>query len=271
MHPKDAGFDEFALFHALHTEDKGSRYANPTMLEGSAGSDGELRPCVVFIHGGGWSGHPRMLAAQSAYLQRRGYTTVSIHFRAPSGRLTPKDTLRDARTAYRWIIEHAHDLHIDPDRVVVSGGSAGGHLSLALSTIALDDDPIIQHPPRGYVLFNPVIDLVDGWSSGRKKCEKAGTDPESFSPAHHVRPGLPPTLVLSGSADPLITPAQIKAFQKRMQQAGNRCEFIEYPGAGHGFFNCGRERNQYFQWTMWAFEDFLTGSPERQWRGVFSQ
>ena len=40
MHPKDAGFDEYALFHALHTEDKGSRYANPTMLEGTSGSAG---------------------------------------------------------------------------------------------------------------------------------------------------------------------------------------------------------------------------------------
>ncbi|TWU54363.1 Arylsulfatase [Rubripirellula tenax] len=43
MHPKDAGFDEFALFHALHTEDKGSRYANPTMLEGKAGEPGTLK------------------------------------------------------------------------------------------------------------------------------------------------------------------------------------------------------------------------------------
>ncbi|WP_235034035.1 sulfatase-like hydrolase/transferase [Roseiconus lacunae] len=43
MHPKDAGFDEYALFHALDTEDKGSRYANPTMLEGKRGTDGELK------------------------------------------------------------------------------------------------------------------------------------------------------------------------------------------------------------------------------------
>ncbi|MFK7734519.1 MAG: sulfatase-like hydrolase/transferase [Pirellulaceae bacterium] len=43
MHPKDAGFDEYALFHALHTEDKGLRYANPTMLEGVGGDEGELK------------------------------------------------------------------------------------------------------------------------------------------------------------------------------------------------------------------------------------
>ncbi len=222
-----------------------------------AAKPGELRPCVFFIHGGGWGGHPRSLAAQSVYLQRRGYTAVSIHFRAPKGKLTPQDTLRDARKAYRWIIEHGRDHHIDPNRIVVSGGSAGGHLSLALSTILLEDDPVIEELPQGYVLFNPVIDLVDGWAGGRKKCATAGIDPLSFSPAHHLRPGLPPTLVLSGSDDGLIPPRLVHAFQSRMKEAGNDCTFIEYPGAGHGFFNYGREDNKYFRLTMQAFEDFL--------------
>lgn len=230
----------------------------------------DLRPCVFFIHGGSWGGHPRMLAAQSAWLQGRGYSTVSIHFRPPTNGRTPYDTLKDARAAYRWIIRNGRQHHIAPDKIVVSGGSAGGHLSLALSTIELDDDPVIEQLPKGYVLLNPVIDLVDGWSGGRNKCKQAGIDPLSFSPAHHVRPGLPPTLILSGSDDNLITPDQIKGFQQRMQDAGNRCEFIEYPGAGHGFFNYGRERNKYFQWTMWAFEDFLAGSPGQQSDGVFS-
>ncbi len=223
-----------------------------------AAQPGELRPCVFFIHGGGWGGHPRSLAAQSVYLQRRGYATVSIHFRAPRGKLTPHDTLRDARKAYRWIIEHGRDHHIDPDRIVVSGGSAGGHLSLALSTISLDDDPVIEKLPQGYVLFNPVIDLVDGWAGGRKKCETAGIDPLSFSPAHHVRPGQPPTLILSGSKDGLIPPHLVNAFQTRMKETKNECTFIEYPGAGHGFFNYGREDNRYFRLTMQAFDDFLS-------------
>lgn len=217
----------------------------------------ELRPCVFFIHGGGWGGHPRALAPQAAYLQRRGYTTVSIHFRAPGGKLTPHDTLRDARRAFRWIVQHGADHNIDSGRIVVSGGSAGGHLALALTTIGLDNDPVVETSPKGYVLFNPVIDLVDGWAGGQKKCRNAGIDPATFSPAHHVKAGLPPTLVLSGSDDSLITPKQIRGFQARMQSAGNECRFIEYPGAGHGFFNHGREDNRYFQWTMWAFEDFL--------------
>ena len=223
-----------------------------------AAQPGELRPCVFFIHGGGWGGSPASLAAQCVYLQRRGYTTVSTHFRPPKGDLTPHDTLKDARKAYGWIIKHGREHHIDPNRIVVSGGSAGGHLSLALSTISLHDDPVIENLPQGYVLFNPVIDLVDGWKGGRKKCESTKIDPLSFSPAHHVRSGLPPTLILSGSDDGLIPPRLIHTFQTRMKQVGNECEFIEYPGAGHGFFNYGREDNRYFRLTMQAFEDFLS-------------
>lgn len=219
----------------------------------------ELRPCVVFIHGGGWGGKPESLAAQAVYLQRMGVNTISIHFRAPTKNLTPADTLRDARKAYRWIVEHGHEHHIDVQRLVVSGGSAGGHLSLALATLPLSDDPVIDHMPQGMVLFNPVIDLVDGWQAGQAKCENAGISPRSFSPAHFVRPQLPPILIQSGSDDPLITPAQIRAFQGRMEDVGQSCQFVEYAGAGHGFFNYGREDNQYFQWTMWEFEAFLRG------------
>ena len=217
----------------------------------------EQRPCVFFIHGGGWGGTPSALAPKAVYFQRRGYTTVSIHFRAPGKGATPHDSLRDARAAYRWIVKNASQHNIDADRIVVSGGSAGGHLSLALSTLALEGDPVLEHLPQAMVLFNPVIDLVDGWSGGRKKCEQAGIDPRSFSPAHHVRSGLPPVLVLSGSDDRLITPKQLSAFQKRMQDAGNRCDVTIYPDAGHGFFNYGRPENRHFQWTMWAFEDYL--------------
>ena len=218
----------------------------------------EKRPCVFFIHGGGWGGSPAALAPQAVYLQRRGYTTVSIHFRAPGKGVTPHDSLRDARAAYRWIVKHAAKHNIDTGRIVISGGSAGGHLSLGLSTLALDDDPVLQDPPQGMVLFNPVIDLVDGWSGGRRKCQQAGIDPATFSPAHHVTSNLPPVLVLSGSDDSLITPQQLEAFQQRMKQAGNRCDVTIYPDAGHGFFNYGRPENRHFQWTMWAFEDFLS-------------
>ena len=217
----------------------------------------EKRPCVVFVHGGGWGGKPSSLAPQAVYLQRRGFITASIHFRAPKGELTPHDTLRDARQAYRWIVKHAAEHQIDIDRLFLSGGSAGGHLSLAMCNIPLKDDPVIEHKPRGLMLFNPVIDLVDGWSGGRKKCKAAGIDARSFSPAHHIVKGLPPVLVMSGGKDQLITPKQLDRFRSAMKEAGNTCDVTIYPEAGHGFFNYGFDGNRYFQPTMWQVDDFL--------------
>ncbi len=217
----------------------------------------EKRPCVFFIHGGGWSGKPESLAPQCLYLQRRGFNTVSIHFRGPGKKLTPRDTLNDARKAYHWIVQHADEHHIDKDQIFVSGGSAGGHLSLALSTIDTDGSGFVTPEPAGFILFNPVIDLVDGWSSGQKKCINAEIDPREFSPAHQTRKGLPPMLILSGSKDALIPPPLIHAFQERLTAVGGQSQFIEYPEAGHGFFNYGREKNVYFQWTMWEMEKFL--------------
>ncbi|MGB7343190.1 MAG: sulfatase-like hydrolase/transferase [Pirellulaceae bacterium] len=217
----------------------------------------EKRPCVVFFHGGGWGGTPASLAPQCVYLQRRGFNTVSVHFRAPKGDVTPADTLRDARLAYRWLLNHGPEHSIDTEKMVIGGGSAGGHLSMALLTIGLPDDEVIKQKPRGVVLFNPVIDLVDGWEGGRKKCEAAGIDPESFSPLHHLTFGLPPTLVMSGSDDKLITPAMLDLFQYRMIARENRCKITIYPKAGHGFFNYGRGDGQFFHPTMWQVESFL--------------
>ena len=64
-------------------------------------------------------------------------------------------------------------------------------------------------------------------------------------------------LILSGSRDSLIPPSLIREFQKRLAAVGGQSKFIEYPDAGHGVFNYGREENQYFQWTMWEVENFL--------------
>lgn len=216
----------------------------------------ETRPCVFFIHGGGWGGKPASLAPQSVYLQRRGFNTVSVHFRAPNKGLTPADTLRDVHAAYRFICERADELQIDKSRIFLSGGSAGGHLSLGLLTIDVGE-PTLPIEPAGLLLFNPVIDLVDGWENGRKRCEKAGITPSEFSPAHLVRPKMPPVFIMSGSKDALISVEQLESFKQRTEALGNRCELSIYPDCEHAFFNFGRSENQYFLQTMWECERFL--------------
>lgn len=229
----------------------------------------ELRPCLFFIHGGGWGGLPDAFAPQCLYFSRRGMVTVSIHFRGPKEPKeagSPKTCLADARSAYRWIREHATEYHIDPDRIVVAGGSAGAHLALGLLTLSMDGidnkgDPLSTPiDPKALILFNPAIDLVDGWKGGQKKCVAAGLDPKLFSPAHWVKPGMPDTLILSGSDDHVISPRMINDFVKRMEDHGNKATFIEYPDVGHGFFNYGKEKynGAYFIPTCEEVDRFLT-------------
>jgi acetyl esterase len=223
--------------------------------------EAELRPCVFFIHGGGWGGDPYYFAPQSIHLSRLGIVCVSIHFR--NAKETPKNCLADCLSAYRWVKANGRQHHIDPEKIVVSGGSAGGHLALAMLTIPGCDNPkddkSIPIDPKGLVLFNPVIDLVEGWGAGREKCKQAGVNPEDFSPAHHMRPGLPETLILSGSKDGLIPPRLIHQYIERTGKQGNVCRFVEYPGADHSFFNHGKDgRVDYFFQTMKETEGFLT-------------
>jgi len=221
--------------------------------------DGELRPCVFFIHGGSWGGTASAFAPQCIYLKRRGIVAVSIHFRKPDR--SPKDCLADVLSAFRWVKKYGKKYNIDHDRIVISGGSAGGHLALAMVTIPgcdhADDDLSINIDPKGLILFNPVIDLVEGWPNGQKICEKAGFDPATFSPAHHVKPGLPETLILSGENDEIITPKMIKKFSKRMAKHDNKSNVIIYPDVNHAFFNYGRLNNIYFNKTMNEVDKFL--------------
>ena len=226
---------------------------------------GELRPAVFCIHGGSWGGDPLMYAAHCTHLARKGYVGVAIEFRRYNEKqgISPKECLADCLSAYRWIKKNAQRLNIDPDQIVIAGSSAGGHLGLSMLTLEgydnPEDDKTIPIDPKGLILINPAIDLVDGWKDGQNRCRAFKLDPVAFSPAHHVRSGLPPTLVISGSNDNVITPAQIRAFQKRMEKKGNQCEFIEYPNVGHGVFNYGFNGvgSEYFLKAMNDVEGFL--------------
>ena len=223
----------------------------------------ELRPCVFLIHGGGWGGSPSSLAPQCIYLARRGVVAVTIHFRRPSKKMgvSPRDCLADCLSAYRCVKRYGERHNIDPNRIVVSGGSAGAHLSLAMVTISGCDHPAddrsLPIDPKALILFNPAIDLVEGWQGGVKKCKAHGIDPAKFSPAHFVKPGLPPTLILSGGKDKIIPPSLIENFMRRMKSHHNECSFVEYPDADHAFFNYGKLSNLYFHQTMAEVERFL--------------
>jgi len=227
------------------------------------------RPAIVFFFGGGWTGGtPKQFEPQCRYLASRGMVAMTADYRVFSrqGTLAVK-CVEDAKSAIRWVRANASQLGIDPKRIVAAGGSAGGHIAACTGVIeefdAPSEDTAVSSVPNALVLFNPALVLapVEGHEMKSERLEhienRLGTKPESLSPAHHVRKGAPPTLILHGKADTTVPYETTEIFTEAMKKAGNRCELIGYEDQGHGFFNYGRRGNSNFIATTKEMDKFL--------------
>ena len=135
----------------------------------------------------------------------------------------------------RYVKAHANELGIDPNKIIASGGSAGGHL--AASTAMFDgvndesDDLKVSPAPNALVLLFPVIDTSkEGYGNA-----KIGERWQELSPAHNVRAGLPPTIIFHGTADPTTPFKGAQIFHEAMLKAGNRSELVIHEGGDHGY------------------------------------
>lgn len=199
---------------------------------------GDRRACFLVIHGGGWTGGapPRMYPF-AAHYAKLGLVGISMQYRLHGAKtgVSVFDCVKDARSAVRYIRAHAAELGIDPQKIIVSGGSAGGHL--AASTALFDnvnedgDDLKVSPIPNALVLLFPVIDTSkDGYGNA-----KIGERWQELSPVHQVRPGVPPTIIFHGTGDTVTPFAGAKAFHEAMLKAGNRCELDVNEGGAHGY------------------------------------
>lgn len=198
----------------------------------------DKRPCFLAIHGGGWrGGEPRHFYAFAHHFAQRGMLGVSLEYRlaSPARGTQPEDCVRDARSAIRYLRQHAAELGIDPDKIIAAGGSAGGHIAAGTAMFNQLDDPAddtsISCVPNALVLYYPVIDTsAEGYGHDRLKDRW-----KAISPRHQVRPGLPPTLVFHGTADRTTPFLGAEDFHKKMLAAGNRCELVAHEGGQHGY------------------------------------
>lgn len=199
---------------------------------------GDKRGCYLIIHGGGWTGGapPRMYPF-AAHYAKLGLVGISMQYRlhAVKTGVSVFDCVKDARSAVRYIRAHAVELGIDPQQIIVSGGSAGGHLAAATALfdkVNEDGDDLQVSPvPNAMVLLFPVIDTSkEGYGQA-----KIGERWQELSPVHHVRSGLPPTLIFHGTGDTVTPFAGAKAFHEAMLKAGNRSELDINEGGTHGY------------------------------------
>lgn len=200
---------------------------------------GQRAPAIIFIHGGGWKkGSPKQFFDQARFFADLGITSVSIEYRLTrEDNITPKDSLADAKSAMRWIKEHAKSLNIDENRIIAAGGSAGGQLAAALATVDGFNDPAdnldISTKPFALILYDPVVDnSTKGWGYHR-----VAEYWEEFSPTHNVKLGHPPTQILLGTEDNLVPVSVGERYCSLVQEVSQTCDLMLYEGSKHGFYN----------------------------------
>jgi len=197
------------------------------------------RAAFLFFHPGGWSTGE---AAWGYDLCHRyavsGMEAISFQYRKSSaGGYTPVDALLDAKSAIRWTRKYAAMLGIDPSLVVGSGISAGAHLALCAAMLLGGDDPgddqafspvpnalALQCAPVDSASDPQFVELLQGRYS-----------PRDYSPASHVRSGLPPMCLVHGTADEIVPYDSVKEFVGAMEAAGNLCELYTFEGTDHFF------------------------------------
>lgn len=220
----------------------------------------DRRAAIVFFFGGGWkSGTPAQFLNQATYLATRGMVAVRADYRVETRQhTTPESAVEDAKSAVRWVRAQAAALGVDPQRIVASGGSAGGHLAACTGmTEAFDakaEDAKISSRPNAMVLFNPALDLAAlevaaKWPEGKGDGK---TIVPQIDPARFIKPGIVPTIIFFGTGDKMLDHA--RAFADKSKSVGNRCEVFTAAGQPHGFFN----RPPWQEITLRQTDAFLT-------------
>jgi len=220
-------------------------------------------PAIVFIHGGGWSGGNRqMYRGQIQEAAQRGYVAATISYRLMKYDEAKNETttadpifpaqIQDAKAAIRWVRANAKKCDVDPDRIGVTGTSAGGHLSLLVGLTdpasGLEGDsgnPDQSSRVQAVVnVFGPT-DMVYCFEKSLApwivRLFMGGTPAEvgerykAASPITYVSKDDPPVLTLHGDQDGLVPVEQARVLDEKMKAAGASHTLIVFPGQGHGF------------------------------------
>lgn len=228
----------------------------PQILDLYLPAKGKPRPLVIYIHGGGWvGGHTRQSGALSnfpqvlASLASEGFVVASLEYRLAGEARYPAQ-LQDVRAAIRFLKDNAAKYGIDPSRVGVWGGSAGGHLTalaaLSCGAPGIDDKPApagsecVQAAVTWYGVFdfapiaarlNAPVQLLGCTAGAPCPAERIAT----ASPVTYIDRNDPPFLLIHGTDDQTVPVTQSTDAYAKMKAAGIKAEEIIIPGVDHSF------------------------------------
>src|SRR5712691_8840305 len=209
------------------------------------------QPTIIYIHGGGWTGGAKETQTFSLmpYLEM-GWNAVNVEYRL--ARVSPAPAaVEDCLCALRWVIRNAKQYGFDTAKLVVSGGSAGGHLALTTgmipASLGLDRQcPGTEELKVAAIVdwygITDVADLLDGENMRTYAVQWLGSMPnrveiaKRVSPLTYVRPGIPPIISVQGDADPVVPYTHSVRLQEALAKAGIDHELITIPGGRHGNF-----------------------------------
>ncbi|MEO8467439.1 MAG: alpha/beta hydrolase [Gammaproteobacteria bacterium] len=210
------------------------------------------QPTVVYFHGGFWAAGAKENSLMSLvpWLEM-GWNVVNVEYRL--ARVAPAPAaVEDALCALRFLATQAGTYHIDVARLVVTGESAGGHLTLMSAmtpeSAGLDRQCAGNAPvPRVAGAINwygitDVADVIDGPHKANLAVTWFGSLPNKdevakrVSPLTYVRADLPPILTIHGDKDPLVPYDEATRLHAALKKAGAPNELLTVPGGGHGGF-----------------------------------
>jgi acetyl esterase/lipase len=218
---------------------------------------GTLSPVLIAVHGGGFfQGSRTSGAANQRWFADHGWTVISIDYRlARDDRPTWNLATRDVQCALAWTVANAAALRIDLDRVTLTGGSAGGSLAMAAGYLAnarrTDPEcgPALPHIAV-VVAKAPLIDVIGSWYYASELRDEQrsyltryiGGSPRDYPERyaaidlrHFQFPSNPPTLILGGASDPLLSAEAGGDFVRKGNAAGLEVHQILFPYSGHDF------------------------------------
>jgi acetyl esterase/lipase len=196
-----------------------------------------------------------------------GIVTFSVDYRLaidhgviPSKTISPIECVMDARSAMRWVRENAGKFHINQNKILASGQSAGGQLALSTAMIEdyneKSDNLNISSRPDAILLFSSCVNTVEGF------CDYLLADRRnkiwSISPAHNIKPGLPPMIEFHGGDDDQVPKWTAQHFGEEMKQVGNYFEQHMFEGRKHYLGEGNPKYSRYFDdEILKVADDFL--------------